>query len=106
MSHADLAIIIQPYQNLLTAHGTLADMRQRLELLRGVDPDTLYVLVPLAIGCEGGLSERQARFLVRYLLGVAVRKDSAVCQFYERLCLDDDVRPWIDARMAEGIADG
>lgn len=94
----DPAAIIQPYQDLLTAYGETAEMRRRLEMLESVDPDVDYVLVPFAMGLPDGLSPEQAAFLV----GLLSDPDAhAVAEFHERLCLDDDVRPWIDAKMAK-----
>lgn len=92
----DEAIIIQPYQDLLTAYGPLPGMRRKYGLLRNVDPDTIYVLVPFALGRPGGLTRLQADKLVAALSEGPDRIPGAVSAFHERLCIDDDVRPWID----------
>lgn len=93
----DEAIIIQPYQDLLTAHGPISKMRQRLEMLRNVDPDTMYVLMPFALGRPGGLSRKQADLLLAALSEGPGKRPGIVSKFHEHLCLDDDVRPWIDS---------
>ena len=100
----DKAVVIQPYPGILMGNGDMPDMRRRLDMLRGVDPGTLYVLVPLAIGLPGGLSARQAGFLPKLLSDPS--RPSIVSQFYERLGLDSDVRPWIDRFLVEVSADG
>lgn len=93
----DPAILIQPYQDLFLDCGEKDGMRRKLGLLRGVDPEGFYVLVPLALGCPGGLSPDQAARLIDHLADPF--RTGLVTEFHERLCLDDDVRDWIDARL-------
>jgi len=95
--HTDEAVIIQPYQDLLAGHGKIGEMRHKLEILKSVDPCTMYILVPFALGRPGGLSEEQARKLVDALSEGPDKEPGIVSKFYEHLCFDDDVRPWIDS---------
>lgn len=99
----DEAIIIQPYQDLLTAHGPLPKMRRRLEMLRNVDPDTMYVLMPFALDRPGGLSRQQSRLLLAALSEGPGKRPGIVSRFHEHLCLDNDIRPWIDS-LRDGAA--
>ena len=100
----DQALILQPYQDVLAGRGPLPDIRRRFDMLRSTDPETIYVLVPLAVGLPGGLSRRQARDLMTLLSDP--EKKGMVSAFYEHLCLDDDVRPWIDKMTKGGTARG
>lgn len=98
----DPAVIIQPYGGVLLACGERDDMDARYGMLKGVDPEGTYVLVPFAMGRQGGLSPSQAAWLIDAL---GDPSDSAIVpEFYRHLCLDDDVRNWIDGRIAEAGA--
>lgn len=94
----DPAIILQPYQGLLAGFGEKRDMSAKYDMLRSVDPETIYILVPLAVGHEHGLSASQACFLINLLDGPDGQDFMA--EFHEHLCLDDDVRRWIDSVQA------
>ena len=96
------ALLIQPSLDLFLGVGETAEIRKRkamLDATSGTEEAQAHplIVVPLGLGSHYGLSPEQAEYIVN-------RMDSDldsnfVTQFFEHLCLDADIRVWIEEEM-------
>lgn len=96
------ALLIQPSLDLFLGVGEAAEIRERkamLDATSGTEEAQAHplIVVPLGLGSPYGLSLEQAEYIVN-------RMDSDldsnfVTQFFEHLCLDADIRVWIEEEM-------
>lgn len=99
------AILIQPSLDLFLAAGETAEirrMKERLDSVSGPEESQAHpiIVVPLGLGSPYGLSPKQAEYVINRMHSDL---DSRfVVRFYDHLCLDPDVRVWIEEEMRAG----
>ena len=100
------AILIQPSLGLFLFVGESEETWKMKRMFESVqdpaeDPNIALIVVPLGLNTPYGFSARQAEYVINRMV-LDVR--NFVVQFYEHLCLDDDVRVWLEDEMREFAA--
>lgn len=96
------ALLIQPSLDLLIAVGETAEMRQVKSRLDSVaDPEASrtdpLIVVPLGLGTPYGLNLEQAEYAINRMSSDL--NSNFVTRFFEHLCLDADIRVWLEKEM-------
>lgn len=96
------ALLIQPSLDLLIFVGesdVAWKMKKMFESvqLSAETPNAEYIVVPLGLNTPYGFSAKQAEYVVNRMSCDTL--SHFVVQFYTHLCLDDDIRRWINSEM-------
>ncbi|MDE7244969.1 MAG: hypothetical protein K2O18_13490 [Oscillospiraceae bacterium] len=97
------AILIQPSLGLFLFAGESEEtwkMKRMFESVQdpAADPNIALIVVPLGLNTPYGFSAKQAEYVINRMVR-DVR--NFVVQFYEHLCLDNDIREWLEDEMRE-----
>lgn len=101
------ALLIQPALGLLLFVGESEDAWKMKKMFEAVQdpietPNKPLVVVPLGLNNPYGFSAEQSEYVINRMVRDV---NNFVVQFYEHLCLDDDVRGWIGAEMRVAAAE-
>lgn len=96
------ALLIQPSLDLFLGVGETAEIRKRKARLDSVaGPDASQadplIVVPLGMGSPYGLSLEQAEYVINRMNSDL--DSHFVTSFFEHLCLDADIRVWLEKEM-------
>ena len=97
------AVLIQPSLGLFLFVGESEETWKMKRMFESVqdpaeDPNIALVAVPLGLNTPYGFSAKQAEYVINRMVR-DVR--NFVVQFYEHLCLDNDIREWLEDEMRE-----
>ena len=100
------AILIQPSLGLFLFAGESEETWKMKRMFESVqdpaeDPNIALVVVPLGLNTPFGFSPEQAEYTINRMI---CDVGNFVVHFYEHLCLDDDVRAWLEIEMRKSAA--
>lgn len=96
------AILIQPSLGLFLMAGETSVIRQERDMFKSVMPPDEFqshpiIAVPLGLGNPYGLSLEQTEYIINRMSSDIA--PNFVIDFYNHLCLDADIRVWIEEEM-------